>query len=476
MTEIFNPQIAFQKPRKFSQKYGFFLVLIFTLIVLLIAGYLIFIYYLSPRFELYQLLPKNYDISFELKTDRFTLPPMQKRQLLENEMIKEIYQDVRQEVEKNLQNMPPETGLILKQFPHLIFFSASPKSFGLIGEIPDKKIVKQLNELKLSGWQSRLIKKQVFIASNDENLLKEMMAQKLTAKSIPYFSIAVSPWFKTNVQKNFFNQKYSSLTLTNLQQILWPLSLTNNNYSLTLKSGYKLIEVLLTPENFQKSEDLSNSPSLSQLLPYLPSQSPTILGLSDFNLTANLENNENLRNLFQKFDSYLWQSYQISLSNLVKEIKGPLIASLENNQWRIVTNASNKNLAEFYLRRHFGQFKPKTEKVILPDNTFATELVNNPEAVTFKEKTQDNWQYYLVADFATDLGYAIDGNFLIIGNNLLKTDDQPLVLDCQADNLEGILRLKPQESLLKSSNLLKKFSEITILETNIQQIKICFKL
>jgi len=476
MTEIFNPQIAFRKSQKFSKKYGFILVFIFTLIILLIAGYLIYIYYLSPQFELQQLLPKNYDISLELKTDRFTLPMLQKRQLLENGVIKEIYQEIQQEVEKNLQNLPAEAGLILKRFPHFIFFSASPQSFGFIGEITDKKMIKRLNVLKINGWQSQTIKKRVFIASNDENLIKEMLEQKLSATSIPYFSIAVSPWLKINVQKNFFNQKYPGIILSDLQQIFEPLSFTNKSHSLTFKNSYKTLEVVLTPENFQKQENLSNLPSLSRLLSYLPIQSPVIFGLSDLNLMASLEKNDNLRNLFQQFDSYLWQNYQISLSNLIKEIKGPLLASFENNQWRVITNTTNKNLAEFYIKQHFGQFKPKTDRVILPDNTFATELINNPEAVVFEEKTQYNWQYYLIADFTSDFGYAVNDNLLIIGNNLPKAEDQPFVLDCQVNNITGILKFKPQESLLKSSNLLKKFSEITILGTDNQQIKICFKL
>lgn len=475
MTEIFDPKLTVKKSKKIWQKHGFRLILIFILILLIISGYLIYIFYLSPSYELYGLLPKEYDVSFELKTDRFIFPPLQQKQLLENQTINQLYQEVKKEIDTELSNLPFESQAIFNKFKHLILVVSSAESFGLIGKIPDKKTAKQLNQLSFPDLFAQIIKDQILVVSNNQSLLNEMASQKLFATTLPYFSISVSPWFKINIQKSFFDKQYQSQSLTYLQQILLPLSLTSNNYSLEISSSYNLLELLLTPDELKNQ---GGQLDLSNLLSYLSKDSDTVFGLVDLGiLMENLEKNENLQALFRQLDSYFWLELQISLSNLMKNIKGPFLIGLSSYNWQIVTNIENKELANYYLRQYFGQFKPKAQEISLPDGTKATELINNPASVVFDEYEINSWKISQVAGSSKNVGYAEQEGLLIIGNNLTEIfNNQGFSQNCQKENVSMIFSLNPIESGLKPSDFLKKFANITAILTNSGQIKACIEL
>ncbi|MBU1130707.1 hypothetical protein KJ840_01065 [Patescibacteria group bacterium] len=478
MAEIFDPKLMVNGKKNIWQQHGFKIILIFTLIILLISGYLIYRSYLSPSYELYQLLPQKYDISFEFKADRFIFPDLQKKQFLENESLNRIYQEVQKEIKANLLALPAESQEFLNKFQHLIFFASSAENFGLVGKIPNKKVGRQLTELNFPGLYTQTIKKQIFIISNNRDLLKEMASQKLSASTLPYFSVSISPWLKVKVQHSFFIQQYASQTLVVLQQIFWPLSLTDKNYSLELNSGFKSLELLLAPE----SPDYLNTSAvlnIKDLLTYLPADSRTVIGLADLQiLTENLEKNDNLQNIFRDFDSYFWLNYQISLSNLLKNIQNPFLIGLDDQNWRIVTSAENINLADYYLRQYFGQFKPKTQEITLPDGSKAIELINNPKSVKFIEQTIDNWEIkQFSGDSSENIGYAQKDNILIIGNNLTEIfSNDGSWHDFQKEDISVIFSFKPLQSQLKSSDFLKDFTEITAIMDNLGQIKVYLEL
>ena len=474
MAEIFDPKLIINKTGKFAQKKGFVLIAIFTAILMAISGYLIYAFYLTPSYELHQLLPQNYDISFEFKADRFTFPSVQKNQLLKNPTFNIIYDGIKQEIDNQLDVLPLDAKTALLGFKHFIFFLSENNHFGYIAKIKDNQTKKQLAKLNFSGWPTKIIKDQIFLAANNEDLLNEMASQKLSLGPLSYFSISISPWLKTSFQNNFFKQNYNSQTLTSLQQILLPLALTDNNYSLEFNSNFKLLETILSPE---KSTDLSNSIDLNDLMAYLPSNSNTVFGLADLNtLTENLDKNPNLQALFSQFDSYFWLNYQISLSNLLKKLKGPILIGIDGQNWRIITNSKNIELAEYYLHQYFGQFSPKTQLITLPDGTMATELINNPDSVIFKEIEDDGWKFHINNDYDGQIGYAEMNDLLIIGNNINNIEYFGFQPNCQTEDITAIFSINPEKSSLKVSAFLKNFTEVTAVQLNSGHLKVCFEI
>lgn len=476
MAIIFNPKPITSHGNKLTPQRSFLIVIILTALLMVISGYLIYIYYLAPHPELYQMLPADYDISFELKTDRFSLSHLQKKQLLENETINAVYREALKEIENSIKDLPAEIKNSFIRLPHFVLFFTSPRTFGLISEISDNRAKKTLTQFNFNNISGKLIKGGIFIASNNPTLLEEMANNKLTATAIPYFSIALSPWLKINIQKNFFNQQYSSPVINNFQRIIQPLSLSNNNYSLSLINSYKLLELVLSPErqNFAENNSIIID---NTLLNYLPTDYSMAIGLADIKLlTENLAKNGNLSDFFKHYDSYFWTNYQISLSNIIKKINGPLVIGLNNQHWRVITGASNKEQVEYFLKQYFGQFKPIAKNVVLPDKTLATEMVNNPGSVVFDEKTIENGKLYTIKDQLDGAGYIIINNLLIIGDNLSAVNQSEVDLPCSAGNMQILFSVNPQKSSIISSEMIKQFPNITVYQDSDNNIHACLML
>lgn len=471
MENFIQPELS-QRANKIWQKHGFKIILVSLALLLIACGYLIYIYYLAPAYELEQLLPENYDISFELKLNRFALPEIQKKELLSNKTINRVYLAGKLGIDDYLNKLPLATQADLKKFKQLILFTDSLENIGLIGKIPDRQTYRKILSGNFPDLFAKILKKQILIVSNNETLLKEMAGRKLTAATLPYFSLSFGNWLKINIQNSFFEKKYPNPTITELQKILWPLTLTKNSYSLKFNAGFKYLELFLTPAVKPKSV----SPSLlDKFLAYLPANSDFVLGLNDLSvLTAGLETNNNLQDLLKQADYYLWQNYQISLSNLIKTIKGPILIGINDKTWRIITVMDNKDLAKSLLKQYFGQFKPKTKKNTLPDGSLATELIADPDSVSFIEFDRDGWHFSLIAP-DKKIGYISQNNLLIISNDLDNINNGNFRL-CQNKNLHSVFSILPGDSQFKIADSLLEFNKIEVINNIAGEIKVCLEL
>jgi len=470
-----NPGVNFASPKRSWQKHGFKIILSLTAVLLIISGILIYHYYLKTDYALDQLLPQNLAISFELKMDRFTLPKVSKDQFLKNELLEAVYNAVNQEIEQQLGQLPPESQAELKKIDHLILFVTPAGEFGLVAKIPASYSAKKNSQVIFPGWQTAVIKKKFLAISRSQSIIQQLTEQKLAVASWPDFSVTLSPWLNISVSETFFHNQYPSPILTELQNVLWPLALTKNNYSLQFNSGYKFLETVLIPD---QAEPTANLTDLASWLDLMPGQSQVILGLPNLaDFSSNLESNPNLAQLFEEIDHYLWLDYQISLSNLIKKINGPVLIGKGGDDWRIIAKIENLYLADSYLRSYFGQFQPKKQKITLPDGTMATELISNPEAVTLVEKNINDWTVFIIHDSPAKVGYATKGDLLMIGNNIEEAmSAQKFYLDCFKNNqVFSIFSIKDTNNELFAP-ILRNFAKINVITTDKGQIKACFTL
>lgn len=460
--------------KNFWQKHGTKVVWIFLAVIIIICGYLIYIYYLTPAYDLNSLLPQNYAISFELKTDRFTLPPLQKNQIFSHPAITSLYSTGQKEINDLLKNWPEKNRQTLGNFNHLIFIVVKPGQYGFLGQIPNKKTAKELELLDWFGLNTAIIKQRIFLVTNDENLFKEMREHKPVAGLPPYLSIAINPYLNINMQSDFFNQTYPGQILSGLQKIFLPLSQTGHKYTLELKARYQLMELLLKPK---LAELPAPSAPLNDLLKYLSQEAGFTVGFTDASLLA-LQLNENpyFKQLFGSADKSVYANYQVSLSRLLQQISGPIVFSAGQNYWRIVAQKDNLPLIQNHLRQYFGQFIPKTQKIRLPDGTTATELINNSIAVSFNEVEQDGLIYQLINGQTDQIGYFLTDNGQIVIGNQLLTKPRPFIMESRLDKFIAYFNLMPQNSPIKFSPLVESFKNITIAESVTGEIRAFLRL
>lgn len=476
MTEIFEPKIIALKERKFWQKYSLITVLSLMTLLLVICGYLIYHYYYLTDYDLNQFLPENYLLSVELKTDPFNLPKMQLAQLLTNPIFNQLYQSIRTDLDDYLINLPADSRQLLSQFQESLFFLTTADSFGFIAKIPNEKLTKQLRPANFPGFYTKIIDNRLFLLSNSQELFSILNNKNVAVKAKPYFSLSLSPWLKINLPKSFFTENYNTPILNTFKQIAWPLSLIADNYTLEITSQFKQLQFKLYPAT-KLITKASNQITLADWLKYLPENYNLLIGFADLkNFTENLQKNQNMQDIFKDLDAYLWQTYQLSLSNLIKQITGPVIFSQDHDNWQIITALANKQLAESYLKQYFGQFKPKNQQIKLPDGTLATELINNPESIAFDTFEKDGWKFNIIKDNSYKIGYKYKENALIIGTNLENSLSPSKQLDCQGSNISNIFSLKPEIISNQLSSYLLSFSQITAFQTNQNQIDVCLNL
>lgn len=496
--------------KKISSK----LIIVFLILAGILAGWLLYQRYLKPAYELNQLLPPNYQISFELRTDRFSLPKLQLQKILKNPLLKDIYRQAEEGINSELNKLPEQSRNLLKESQHLILFWQNPESYGLLVEIPNNKLAKKFAGADFPGWQTTIIKKQILVLASNPDLLQTIIGQKLAPALPAYLSLSIAPWLTVTLENSFLNEQYQNPLLADMQKILQPLTIeaTANNYQLTLDSNAFALTLSLIPNPAKNPENNTDlGPYLSNLL-----DNPDLaVGLSSFNdLAKQLEKNESFKNLWQKLDSYLWINQQISLSNLMKKLKFPLLFSQKGETWQILTTAENQKIIEKQLKSYLAQFAPKEAPKKLPDGTRAIELIADESKIKWlEEKSVDSpseagWQTftYQLPKNNDKLGFALKNGLLMAGNqiNQLKLNKSStftkhqfsgaeysvkvldkLELNCSFAQVQekpiktpiaNFFTIKPTASWLRLAENLQNFSQITAISSPDGKIKVCLEL
>ncbi len=453
---------------------------LFFITLLAVMGWLLYQNYLKPSYDINQLLPDNYQISFELKTDRFALPKLQQQKLTKNPALNKIYLQIKNSLESELNKLPASSAELVKNPLHSILFWQTPQKYGWLMQIPNSATLTKMLQADFSPWQKKIVKNQILVLASDAELLQLITAQKLTTATPAYLSLTISPWLTVKLKPEFFNDHYQNSLLQDLQTILKPLA--GQEYQMSVDSDPYFITLSLVPKNLKTAQE----PDLKTFLNYLLADPDLIFGLNNLEkLTSELNSQENLKKLWQKLDGYLWLNSQISLSSLAKKIQPPLLFSQNRQQWQILTAADNKNLIENIFKNYFGQFYPAEAKKILPDGSKAIELIANPGKVKFTETQNKGWKIftYPVLTELSELGFALKDNYLMISNQITSlnlANFEPICSFSQQNlglkPLGALLMVKPDQSWLNISENLKNFSKISAFSFTDDQIQICLGL
>ena len=441
-------------------------------------------YYLKPSYELTQFLPQNYQISFEYKNDRFTFPALQQKKILNNPMLGGIYEDLQKTLATELNRLPQTGQEVLKKARRAIVFWQDNLNYGLIVELNDQDSAKMAAETDFSPWQSQLFKKQVLLLASTRELLAQMIGQKIQAGKPAYLSLTIAPWLTIKLQQSFFSGEYDDAFLSSIQTVLSPLKNSNHaGYRLEVDSDpYTLIARLLP----QSQSAATSSLDLKDYFAYLPQNSQLIIGLTDFQeIPEQLAKNPNFKKIWSELDGKLWLGKQISLSNLLKNAQLPVILSWSADNWQITTTVKNQSLAEYYLKNFLGQFEPKEKNKILPDGSRAVELLAAPEKIIWQASQQNGWKTltYPKNENFKDLGLAIKGEVMLIGNRIGQTSDRGLTINCslvtkswEQQPVKTLFWLNPQVSWLKLTQNINKFTKVLFSEFLNGEINMCLGL
>jgi hypothetical protein len=461
------------------------ILLALSLIILgLVSVWLIYQKYLKPQYSLIEVLPQNYQISFELKQDRFTLPNLQKQKLLKNPAVRQIYEQVQQSLNNELAKLSNEAKNFLSQTEELIVFFNQPGQYGLAARISNKKQAEKLKTIDFADWHKIIIKDQILALATDADLLTEMAAQKLKETSIPYLSLTLNPWLTVRFKSAFLETDYPQSPLTDLQQVLSPLkNLPAQNFFLEIDSDPYTLSLTLTPEQTGQTQA---GGQLADYLPLAMNQADAYVGIDNFNeLTDQLAVNPNLQQLWASLDSRLWIQNQLSLSNLVKQLQTPIIFSLKGDEWQLLTSADNRNIFEYYLKNYFAQEHPKESLKILPDGTRVIELIADTSKISWQETSVLGWQVFTYPQAKNNghLGFALKDDKLIVGNQLNDFHFSQPNLSCSFNaknkpvkKLSLFFQAKPSELSLIFKKPLTGFSKISGLAYVNGQIQICLGL
>lgn len=475
----------------FYQKSSSKIISGFFILAGIMAAYLLYQNYLKPSYELSGLVPQDFQISFELRTDRFSLPKLQLQKILKNPLLKDIYRQAEESINSELNKLPEQSRNLLKESQHLILFWQNPESYGLLVEIPNNKLAKEFAVADFPKFQKTIIKKQVLVLASNSALLQTIASQKFSPALPAYLSLSIAPWLTVTLENSFLNEQYQNPLLADMQKILQPLSIeaTANNYQLTLDSNAFALTLSLIPNPAKNPE---NNTDLGPYLNNLLDNPDLAVGLSSFNdLAKQLEKNENFKNLWQKLDSYLWINQQISLSNLMKKLKFPLLFSQKGETWQVLTTAENQKIIEKQLKSYLAQFTPKEAPKKLPDGTKAIELVADESKISWLEEKvgsplgEAGWQTfsYQLPKNNDKLGFALKNSLLMISNQINQLKLNKLELNCSFIQeksakmpINSFFNLKPTASWLKLAENLQNFSKISAFSLANGQIELCLGL
>jgi len=450
-------------------------LLIFLIILILLTAFFLYKYYLKPEYQLNQFLPQNYQLSLEFKNDRLSLPKMQQKKLLDNPTIKDLYSKLNRDVKAVLNSLPPESAQLIQEANHFIFFWMTPEEYALILKIDNQKMAKNLVQAHFDNLHKTIIKDQVFILSNNQELLNNVKGQKIAPQSFSYFSLNISPWLNLRFNSEFLTTNYNNQLITDLQNILKPLSLgTGNSYQLELDSDSQRLSLLLTPEI---KADNQLETDLDPYLNLLWLENEAIIALNNLDkLKEQLNHNQNLKQLWQKLDSYLWIGNQLSLSALVNNLQPPVVLSRQQSDWQIITHKNNKSLIEGYLISYLAQFKPREVEKILPDGTRVVEF----KADTSQIKGQaSQLNGFTINSYERNLSILEKGDQLILTNNQGNMDFGKPAINCtlaNSNSLSTIIYLGTDLNWLKANDQISSFSNLSLMEAGDGTIKACLEL
>jgi hypothetical protein len=166
---------------------------------------------------------------------------------------------------------------------------------------------------------------------------------------------------------------------------------------------------------------LETTPSLNNLLDNVPATFTNILAL---------ENNSSLPT-----NDQTWQAIanQIQIANEAKSspellkvlssITAPLVFAWDQDKWWVATTPENLPLLKRHLQIYFGKNDPKEKAKQLPDGSWATELLSNPDKIAFVETIDKDWQVLTPTFSPQNFGLAQKENLVLGSNNLsLKTE------------------------------------------------------
>ncbi|MBT3690362.1 hypothetical protein HOE31_03890 [bacterium] len=484
MAEIINPNFLRSELKARTSnlwpKYGYPILIIFLIVLLIFVGYILYKEYYNEKYELKNLLIDDYQIALEYDLQKTNLSKIQLNDLTDNQIINKIFIENKLNIDSYLNTLP--LGLLndIKKQKHGLIFMPDNNQFAYLvefnNEVKDLDYPKETEELFL-----KLIMNKVLIITNDKELLSKINNQELSKKDILNFSVNLKPWSTIYFQKAFFNQEYTNPLLTDLQLILNPLLTTNNeNFNLEISVENNKLILNLEPSNLNNENNITE---LENIINYSNLNNKFSLGINNIELFINqLENNTYLQDIFRSLDNNLWIEHQFSLSNIIKDLKGPIILSFNDNSWQITTNINNQELFNDNLKNYLARFtETLRQELILPDNTKAIELITNPASVIWQETTINEWQMYKYDMGSKKMGYASNNDILIISNNLDQIDFYNIKnnnkdTDCSLNNLNSFIIIKPESAWPISSSKLKEFTEISAFSSNNNQIRMCLKL
>ena len=482
MTEIINPEFLQTElkayPKKWQIKYGYPIIIGFLAVALSIVVYMIYHDYYEPNYKLINFLPNDYTLAVEYKKTDDNLSKIQLMEILNQPTFKNIYLKTSNQIDNYINAWPLSFQSAIKETEEGVLFLTKESNYGLLIKLKSKNQVKKIKETaELKNAFFKIINQEILVISNNQELLDQTIKTK--TKPISAFNLEVSliPWLEIYFDNNFFNYTFTDSSITNLQTILKPLSLTGEKkYQLQLTNKSHQLIVNLIPKTFSKTEDQI---ILDNYLNYIPQDSKIALGLNDLNiLISQLETNQNLNNYFSQSDFLTWITNQLSISSLTKNFNNPVIFSTSDNSWEIITNTSNKDLIDGLLKNYLAQFKPITQKITLPDGTQATEIITDPSLITWNIAEKDGWQIFNYSHPQKNslIGYAINADKLIIGNKIEVFGNFRQTRNCILPQINLFLSIKPQNDLIIFDQLLQNFANISAVSSNNGQIMLCFDL
>jgi len=303
----------------------------------------------------------------------------------------------------------------------LLFFVDENKA-GLILTLPKNQIknFKKENRKNVVVLNSETIAfvsspELITLITNDDKEIKKVENYLLTDNS--------KQW-QIRWNKGFLTANYQNLELLKLwQNILQPLKNSQAlDYLLSAETGSDYLSLTLAPQTVApKQMSLETTPSLNNLLDNIPATFTNILALED---NSSLPTNDQA-----------WQTIanQIQIANEAKSspellkvlssITAPLVFAWNQDKWWVATTPDNLSILKKHLQIYFGKNDPKEKAKQLPDGSWATELLSNPDKISFTETADKGWRVFTPTFAPINFGLAQKENLVLGSNNLsLKTE------------------------------------------------------
>ncbi|MBU1037275.1 hypothetical protein KKF32_04615 [Patescibacteria group bacterium] len=469
--EILYPD--YLKQKSWWSKYRYYFIILGLIILLVFFSYFLYQKYYSPVYELTGLLPQKYDIAFTFKNDYTLFSKNQRQQLLNNPGLNNVYQAGNKIITDFLNKLPADEQLIIKKFSQGIVFFQNPENYGIILALANKKETEKIGELKLTDLYQQIIKQNILVISNNQELLNQMTG-KSPSRSSYFLSIEFSPWLTTYIQNSFFEATYQNL-LGDLQTILKPLQMTNSQ-NFTLKTFSKPHQLSLELKPLQTPPTAAEN--LDDFLKFLPKEYDLIFGISDPTvLIEQLKTNASLNNYFKQADALIWSELQISLKEAIGELTGPIIVAVQGSDWQLLTNRNNQQIIDGYLKNYLAQFNPVKRTITLPDKSQAVELITDPSTVVWENVEDDGWQIFKssIPETSEKIGYALKDNALLLGNKMGDIKEMDWENQDNLTEISSIFTFYPQkQKIFNTSLFIKDFSKITAVSLINDEIKLLF--